>query len=425
MNFKSQALELSEFIRQTSGIWKDEILNQYPMSLEHYPKDWLALLESLSEEELHQVDSKIIIDKIKETPLAALMQKTKLLTDISKIPDYPELPLEKWAFNGVKKKKHHEIQKIVPVLKNIREQIDFEYIVDVGGGVGHLSRVLANYHGIPSVSLDRNIEFQKIGLERLKKYRKLENSADVEFINLNFTENEGPELLNKIFKPKAFSIGLHTCGALANSLINTTINQKSTGVLSFGCCYHLLDPKKDFPLSHFYKNQNLPQLNLYALTLATRAHSAMSFEDYRTKKRVKFYRYAIHLFLVKHFNLNQFFEVGECPVKIYWEPFSSYIKIKLEELKINHTFSDDEFDQFYQSLEIQKQLQEMFLCNIIRWQIGRVLEVYILVDRCLHLEENGYSVSLEQYFFENISPRNLGILGCHHPFGFAPAKPKG
>ena len=51
----------------------------------------------------------------------------------------------------------------------------------------------------------------------------------------------------------------------------------------------------------------------------------------------------------------------------------------------------------------------MFLCNIIRWQLGRALEVYLLLDRCLYLEEKGYQVSCLQFFDEEISPRNIGI----------------
>ena len=136
----------------------------------------------------------------------------------------------------------------------------------------------------------------------------------------------------------------------------------------------------------------------------------MSFSDYQTKERVKYYRYALHLFLMTNYNQNQFIEVGECPIKIYWEPFSHYIKMKLAELNIPHNFNDDDFNQFYLNPEIQKQLRLMFLCNIIRWQIGRALEVYLLLDRSIYLEEAGYEVKFEQYFEEEISPRNIGIL---------------
>ena len=410
MNFKSQALDLATILNKTTDMWNFEIMNSYPESIPYYPQEWLVILDSLTDQELYEIDCKIIIDKIKDSPLAHLMQQIKILTQLPTISDSPEIPLEDWAFNGVKKKKYHEIQKIVPVIKKIRDEIHFNSVVDVGGGVGHLSRILSHYHGIPSISLDRDPHFQKIGMERLKKYRKLENSAEVEFINLNFGKDESPDILKNIFKPSSLNLGLHTCGALANALINTSIKSKSKALLSFGCCYHSLNPDIDFPMSEFYKTENLPRLNLYSLTLATRAHSAMTLDNYRTKERVKYYRYALHLFLMKHYNSNHFLEVGECPVKIYWQPFADYIRSRLVELKIEHTFSDEDFNQFYQNDEIQKQLRVMFLCNIIRWQLGRALEVYLLLDRALFLAEQGFEVYLEQYFDEGISPRNIGIL---------------
>ena len=161
---------------------------------------------------------------------------------------------------------------------------------------------------------------------------------------------------------------------------------------------------------YFYNENKFPVLNLYGLTLATRAHGEMTFDTYKTKKRVKQYRYALHLFLMKIFNNKSFVEVGECQLSTYWKPFHHYISEKLDFLKIEHSFTNEDFDKFYESAEVQRELPIMFLCNIIRWQLGRALEVYLQIDRCLYLEENGYDVILEQYFDESLSPRNLGIL---------------
>ena len=409
MTFKSQALELAKLLNHTSKMWSDEIMNIYPVSLKAYPQDWIESLEQLNQAELYKIDCKIIIDKIKNTPIAMLMTEINELTQIPKIAESPEIPLEAWAFNGIKKKKEHEIQKITPFLKAWQNDVPFESIVDIGGGVGHLSRVLSHYHGIPTICLDQNSEFQNIGIERLKKYRRLPGAAEVEFVNLTFGSDNDPKKLNHIFKPTSLTLGLHTCGPLANILIETTIKQKNYGLLNFGCCYHRLNPDHDFPLSNFYKEEKLPRLNLYSLTLATRAHGPMSFDDYKTKERVKYYRYALHLFLMEQYQQTLFTEVGECPIKIYWEPFSHYIRGRLVELNIDHTFSDDDFNSFYHRDDIQKQLRVMFLCNIIRWQLGRALEVYLILDRCLYLEEKGYEVSCLQFFEEDISPRNIGI----------------
>lgn len=383
-------------------------MNEYPGSIRNYPKEWLDLLDSLDEASLYAVDCKIIPESIKDSSLALFMQTLLDLSDLPIIPESPEISLEDWAFNGVKKKKRHEIQKIVPTLVKLKKENAFDSVVDIGGGVGHLSRVLSHYHGIPSISLDRDPEFQKIGKMRLEKYRKIEGAAPVEFVNMEFGQDNSD--LQKIFKPRSFSLGLHSCGALSNVLINQTIKNKTAGLLSFGCCYHRLDAMNDYPVSEYLGYGFHLALTSYAMTLATRAHGPMTRSDYQTKERVKYYRYGLHLFLMKHFGRDYFTEVGECNIKVYWLPFSIYIRSKLEELKLEHQFSDQDFMEFYESAEIQKELRVMFLCNIIRWQLGRALEVYLLLDRAIYLEEAGYDVTIGQYFNEALSPRNIGIL---------------
>ncbi len=408
MNIKSQALSLRDFLSRYSRMWEDEIMNQYPEAIEFYPPEWVELLDSLSQSELYDIDCKKIIPKIQGSGFAAFMQEAILLSDLPVIPERPLPPMEDWAYNGMKKKKRHEIERIVPRLKKMKPH--FDYVVDIGGGVGHLSRVLSLYHSIPSVSLDRDAYFQEIGRERLKKFRHPAGAAEIKFVNVTFGSDSEKETLKDVFKSDSFSLGLHTCGGLAVHLIKNTVENKTSGLLSFGCCYHRLDPKAEFPLSRYYKSEGSLPLNLFALSLATRSHAQMDFEVYKTKERVKYYRYALHLFLMKYFNNKYFTDVGECPVKTYWGPFADYLQSKLTELKLDHQFTDDELNGFYQSEETQKQLRTMWICNLIRWQLGRPLEVYLLLDRVLYLEENGYCVSVEQYFDEPLSPRNIGIL---------------
>jgi hypothetical protein len=407
MDIKSQARHLSEFLSRYEHMWRNEIMNEYPEGQKSYPTEWLQLLDSLSTDDLYDIDCKKIIPKIVNTSFSAFMQEAIDLCVLPVIPESPLPRMEDWAYNGMKKKKKHEIERIVPRLKKIQNH--FSYVVDIGGGVGHLSRVLSLYHSIPTISLDRDSYFQNIGIERLKKFRHPPGAAGIKFVNVTFGENDKDDLKD-VFKKESFSLGLHTCGNLANHLIKNTIDNKTAGLLSFGCCYHRLNPETEFPLSHFYHDEKMPKLNLYSLSLATRSHAQMGRETYDTKERVKQYRYALHLFLLKHYGNKHFTEVGECPVKVYWGPFSDYIRSKLIELKIEHSFSDEDFENFFQDENTQRELRTMWLCNLIRWQLGRALEVYLLLDRVLYLEENGYDVSIEQYFDEPLSPRNVGIL---------------
>jgi hypothetical protein len=413
MNFKSQAQALNQFLVTYFPIWGQEVMNEYPKTILDYPIDWINLLAPLSKAELFQIDSKQSYEQIKGSNFCSFIEKIQELSFIPFIEKTSEIPLEDWAYTGVKFKKKHEIQQIAPKIKQIYQETKFHHVNDIGGGVGHLSRILAHYHSIPAYSIDQNKEFQTIGEKRMGQFRKLKNAADVVFINMKFGDNDNNS--RQIFTKDSFSLGLHTCGNLAIKLIEENSKHETLGLLSFGCCYHLIRQSKHFFMSNFFQNNNFIALNLFGLSLATRSHAENNFENYVKKERVKNYRYGFHLFMMKHFNRNDYLDVGECPLHIYDEPISNYIMLKLNVLNISHEFQNSYIENFYYSKEIQAELRTMFLCNIIRWQLGRALEVFLLLDRSIYLEENGYTVKLEQYFKEALSPRNIGILGVRAP----------
>ena len=219
---KIQALLLNEFLTEYYPLWSKEVMNEYPESMKDYPASWIEELDHLTTEELFQIDSKQSFEMLKATSGFKIFAQTiQKITSIPALEHLPEIPLEDWAFSGVKLKKRHEIQKIVPKIKKVFEKKKFHHINDIGGGVGHLSRILAHYHSIPTFSVDMNKDFQDIGEKRMGRFRKQSSAATVTFINMKFGENtkDNTNDLN-IFTSDSFSLGLHTCGNLAVKLID-------------------------------------------------------------------------------------------------------------------------------------------------------------------------------------------------------------
>lgn len=411
MDFKSQADQIQKFLARYQQIWQAEVLDGYPISLDYYPSDWINSLWNLPITDLHCFDSKLSVPALQGTSLEAFINEAQELTQIEMAQNISLLPLEDWAWTDVKFKKKHEIERLAPFLKKLEEQLNFSTIIDIGGGVGHFSRILAHYFQIDCICIDRDKKFQESGKKRINRYRKLPLAKSIKFENIDFGSIEDDEKLKTIINNNSFTVGLHTCGALANTVINSTLKYNGTGLLNFGCCYHKMKYLKDFPISHFYKNHFNLEMNVYAFTLATRAHGAISIEDFLLKWRVKNYRGALHLFLFHKLNIKDCFDVGELKnVKEYYLPFSHYMRSKLSQLNIEHQFSDEEFEHFFDEPNIKDILKKMFLASMIRWQIGRVLEFSILLDRAIYLEENNYKVQFDTYFEENVSPRNIGIL---------------
>jgi len=411
MEFKSHAKALNQFLKNYQEIMSEEIIDHFPQSLNLYDSNIYQDLLKLNDQELFEIDGKIKLPPKELSSLYLHYLQIDQLCQLNKNDNIPPKKLEDWAFRDVKHKKKHEIDSIAPRLKYFHEQKKFERIIDIGGGVGHLSRILAYYYSIESKCLDRDENFIKIGEERLKKFKVPIYAAPISFSKIEFGNPNDEAILSElIHNNHFFSVGLHTCGELSLKVINTTISNQGVGLLSFGCCYHKFQSNQYFPLSNYYKENFDLSMNLYAMTLATRAHRDHNFQNFINKKNVKYYRTALHLLLVKFFNLNHVHEVGEVHVREYSKSFSDYAISRLEHLKIQHSLSKETIEEFYLDLDNQKLLQEIFLKSLMRWSIGRPLEIYLLLDRAIYLEENNYEVKIEEYFDEALSPRNIGIL---------------
>ena len=407
MNFQNRYLSLVEFLRPYAPFWQREVLNDYPDTIHAYPKEWLQLLDSKSDEELHEIDGKNNPDSLAGTDLA------KFIKDIQELISWPRMefspaPLPSWAYMRVKEKKQHEIDCLREVLIPLKEKTGFIRMADIGGGVGNLSRIMAHYHGVEATCLDMNEDFIEKGKIRKSKYPLPEGAAQLNFEKFHFGV-DGGEIVKKHFGGDGLTLGLHTCGPLALEHIKAHHNHGGKAMLNFGCCYSKMDPSLETNISDYSKEHPL-SFTIHGLTLATRSHSTMTFEDFKLKERVKSYRYTLHLFMQEKLKIQEFMTLGEAPARTYWGDFSDYALEKLKLIEGVDLPSKEELERFYSLPETKEAVRHMFLANIIRWQLGRAVEMVILLDRCLFLQERGHKVELLQVFKEELGPRNLGIL---------------
>ncbi|EQC51480.1 methyltransferase [Bacteriovorax sp. DB6_IX] len=410
MNFKDRFLQISEFLAPYKSMWVNEIIELYPDGLEAYPREWIELLDTLDDDQLYRLDCLSDYGLIENSELGQWMKRMNELCQVQlkEIPETENLP--DWAFNKVKGKKRHEILILAEVLKEIQNDKAFSHLVDIGGGVGHLARVMAHYKGIECISLDINQEFQELGKKRLEKYPKPPQGRDVKFITHDFTHELEGEMTKKIFTKDSFSLGLHTCGPLAIKHIDCALKNQTRGLLNFGCCYNRLDPESDINISDFAKAHGQEGFNTFTFTLASRGHSSMTKEDFIHKRRVKDYRYALHIYFHDILGIKELIPVGDSHHREYWKDFGEYALSKIEKIGMETQWKKEDFDKFFAQDSLQKSLNQLFKANIIRWQLGRTLELYILLDRILYIEQSGKKAQLLQFFSSDLSPRNIGVL---------------
>ncbi len=407
INFKSHFKALSDFLRPYTWVFNREIIMSYPDCLEQYPDKWADQLKTLTLQQQWQFDAQIDFRALKGTELGHLREAIQHLCQYKNFEAPDDLNLPSWAFFKTGGKKRHEIAKLGKLLQSLFEKHQLERLIDIGGGVGHLSRVLAYYFQVPMLSIDANKEFQKTGQKRLIRHPIPQDAQPVEFYPFHFNQEKALKL--GLFHQGVGSIGLHTCGPLAIEHLKTFHSSTSKFALNFGCCYNRLSTQ-DLWQSQIAARLAPFQLSSFALTLATRGQTRFSLKEYQFKKRVKFFRYMLHLFLREHYGEQKFVPVGSSHPRLYQGSFEAYALEKLKNVPDSKRPKANQLKSYFNDPQRQEEVHKMFLWNLVRWQLGRPLEFLIILDRCLWLEERGHRVSLYQFFREEISPRNLGIL---------------
>lgn len=401
---------LAEFLAPFRPIWAYEVLNFYPDCVPHFKEEWFETLSSLKEEQELALENGHAPIDWPDSDLRNLFLKMSELEGLPHLKATEPEAYPSWALNKVSGKKQHEIKKIVSLLPTLGLKAG-DHVVDIGGGKGHLPRILCLYHGLNGTTLDTNKEFQELGLKRYQKYPKPEGAGELEFINHTFAGEENAETEEFVFKRAKASFGLHTCGPLALHHLNRATSHQA--LLNFGCCYQKLDPEKEARLSRYANDNDLYQFSQHALTLASRGHTTISLKDYRIKKIVKLRRSALHFYLIDQNYESEFVTVGSAHPRDYQGPFSHYAHLKLKKLGLAHSSEEElkaKLDDFYQQEDLQEKLTWIYQANMIRWRFGRLLEKLLLLDRTLSLIEKGLDAYCFEIFEAKQSPRNIGII---------------
>ena len=151
------------------------------------------------------------------------------------------------------------------------------------------------------------------------------------------------------------------------------------------------------------------QFSSEVLSLANRAHGTTfnARDGFDRKLKVKRYRYSFQLIHDRIVGEQKAIVLKTNP-KIYNDSFVNYAKQSLASLGLAE-WSDVDLEEFFTDPETKLQVNKIIICGVIRAQLGRPLEIFILLDRCLYLQENGYQVEMIKMFNEDISPRAIGI----------------
>lgn len=401
MDYRHRLIQIRDFLKPYQEMWQNEIMLMYPEPLKGYPMEWIEELRSIKDKnDIIKLEKKEVEGLVKEPTLLEFYTRIQELTTLDAAPVYPQLKEDAHTWTFMTVKKQHEIKRVVPHVHAVAQKLNIPGIIDIGGGIGLLAQSLHNHFSLKVTSIDMNPTLQETGKKRYGKEK-------VEYKNLKVEPNSE---FSNLLSTKTMTVGLHTCGRLALDIIRESSNKKVPALINFGCCYHNLFQAEDLQnISSFAQEHGKLWMDKFALTLSCRAHNKMPEKEYDLKLKVKFYRYAIHILLHDHYGLKELVTLGNSSPRLYDEPFGHYALEQLQRIKLTSKHTLEELNAFFHNPELQILIERMLMAGLIRNALGRVLELYLLLDRAIYLEERGYKVRLEEFFDEELSPRNIGI----------------
>lgn len=387
---------------------------------QNWPDEWNSFIDEQNVDSLKnilngRVDNcpQFVQDFVKQRQSILRMIESSIICDYEEASELTKQQ-QNLIKRGMNEKKQHEVFRLGNFI--LKECHDFQHVIDVGSGAGHLERYLLHSQCIAKdqiVCIESNAS-------HVESSNRLAKSMSVSTIEKTLVKDPKvyqdlnskiEEMTMKTVMPESSAlIGLHACGDLTTSMIDWFSNFSSFGVLAVvSCCYHKMSqfPSSDqlkeiLPSclkSHFalrlacqdafdkWMSQSQSEHNNHAKTFGRRALQE-SIADQCGQKLQKQNRHGIRK---SHFKSKE--EFLESASTVYKTDNEDLMKAKL-----NQQWTED-----FEWLEIVTGLQSFL-------QI--ILEYLVMMDRIFLLLQNGQkNIKLYRLFEKTKSPRNL-LLWC-------------
>ncbi len=269
-------------------------------------------------------------------------------------------------------------------------------VVDVGSGHGHLARELARQLAIPVVGLERDRLLA--GRARTLSSGPSPTFTVTDVLREGLTLSDGDCV-----------IGLHACGELGDMMVTNVAKFRGASLALVGCC---AQKRRESSRRSFCSalgltdSLDLPKTLLGLSNLATGDEGVEASRTDNLAARER------------RLALNRLLSEPYAPLRIGAEIEGlnrraarrdlSLLVARAFALRGRSMPSREAIDEAASWARVEHASARRL--SVPRALLARVLEVYVLLDRAAHLEEQGFVVEIGALFPTSVSPRNLALV---------------
>ena len=317
---------------------------------------------------------------------------------------------------GMSLKKQHEVSRFGAFIEKAYN--DYDHIVDVGSGAGHLERYVLNFTQVQNGQLIC-IESSQAHVDSSFKLAQNEELA-VKTLQYTLENNEESidQLQTKIeeksdtsISDKSALIGLHTCGGLTNTMLYWFVNSSFGSLSLVSCCYHKMS---DFPISKaFQEIVPDPLKSHFALRLACQDafEKWLNMSEKQHENHAKtFGRRALQEKVVVELGIKVEKQNRHGIRKSHEKDKSDYLE---SVTKVYDTEKGSDKNQVIEGIEQiwTEDFEWLEILTGLQSSLQILLEYFVTLDRVIYLRENGHTPQIFEIFDKELSPRNI-LLHC-------------
>jgi hypothetical protein len=297
-----------------------------------------------------------------------------------------------WISNGIKGRKFEQLQDFVSALPYTTQPV-----LEWCAGKGHLGRMLA-FNGAQSV---RSVELQAHLCEQGQHSAQQQGLA-MQFSQANVLEDD----ISHFFNTDTHAVALHACGALHQTFMQQASKAGVKRISFSPCCYHLFTDNN-------YQAMSEPaltsKLNLTHRDLKLALQETVTAPSRVAKIRKTEVEWRLGFDALRKSITNEQFYVSVPSVNkaVFSDSFAQFCAWASDKKSINIPKNTD-YDKFLLIGKARKKVTERI--ELVRHVFRRAIEVWLVLDRALYLQQQGYTVSVTTFCEKQLTPRNILIL---------------
>lgn len=326
-------------------------------------------------------------------PFPQLADQAHNLSQIGELPQQPGTALPARFSHDVPGRKWQQIDAFA---RSLRFEHAPRHWLDWCAGKGHLGRRLA-HDGSSLTCLEYNPQLVSRGQQLSHKL-----GIAAQHIEQDVLADDAVTQLQAQHTP----VALHACGALHTRLLQLASQAGCQQLAVAPCCYNRISTASYQPLSASAQASTL-RLSIDDLGLPLSETVTAGARVRRQRDQSMARRLAFDLLQRQLRGVDEYLPTPSLPPAWLDKPFADYCQ-DLAALKQLPT----PLAQDWQQLERSgwQRLAEVRNLELLRGLFRRPLELWLLLDRALFLQEQGYTVRLGTFCNHQQSPRNLLLL---------------